>query len=160
MGENLSVGASLDDSAEVIQEVVNLALGHEFGEVQCVQVAVQRRHRLPGFADGRDQARGDGTRAGPGNSGKGISGLVQDQHSAGQPDPFYATAFKSEVGAEFWALLRICRVNVSVGSAQVLCGLGELLLQLRVAGIPTLAILVNRYVGRRSRARGLARTAH
>jgi hypothetical protein len=121
---------------------------------------VQRRHRLPSFADGRDQARGDGTRAGPGNSGKGISGLIQDQHGAGQPDPFYATAFKSEVGAEFRALPRIGRVNVSVDSAQVLGGLCELLLKLRVAGIPPLAILVNRYIGRRSRAGGLVRTAH
>lgn len=99
--------------------MVELALGHEVGEMQLVEVAAQLRHRVAGFGDRRDEACSDGARAGSRDAGEGVPGLVQHEHGARQPDSLHATAFEGEVGAELPAVLGVLRIDVTVGLAQV-----------------------------------------
>src|SRR6516165_2140119 len=123
------------DPAQMVEEMMNLALGHEIREFQLAEVVVQSRHRFPGFGDGCNQAGGDGTGAGTGDTGKRIPGLIQGEHRARQPDALDTATLKRQVGTQLPVMLRIERINIPVNLAQMLRGGVEVLLKLWIAGV-------------------------
>ena len=67
----------------------------------------------------------------------------RDQYCARQPDALHASPFERQVSAELPVVLRVQRIGVPVGLAQVVSGRLELHLELRAPRISPLAVQVD-----------------